>query len=194
MTRPRPDPIRPHPGPNLPHPGPILPHPEPNLPHPALNLPHPARDSPRASPTPPRSAPTLFRSTPDGFATLGWRRALLAHAIACAIPAAAGAVLQALLWTLGTQTWGDGWLLLWATAALLMLSPAFTWFGLALAAPLTALLMNRGWFGWLPAIALGTGIGAALGWLIGTPLALPFGTGLGLVLRATLTRLSPNAV
>ena len=135
----------------------------------------------------------LLHSAPDGFATLGWRRALIAHAIAWATPAAAGALLQSLLWTFGTQTWGDSWLFLWATAALLMLSPAFTWFGLALAAPLTAILMDRGWFGWLPALALGTTIGATLGWLIATPLALPFGTATALILRATLVRIAPEA-
>lgn len=135
----------------------------------------------------------LLRSAPDGFTTLGWRRALIAHAAAWAAPAALGAVLQAGLWGLGTQTWGDGWLTLWALAALLMLSPAFTWFGLALASPLTALLMDRGWFGWLPALALGTLIGATLGWLIATPLALPFGAALAVLLRATLSRLAPEA-
>ncbi len=137
---------------------------------------------------------SLLRSAPDGFATLGWRRAVIAHAIACLGPAVLGAILQALLWTLGTQTWGDGWLMLWALAALLMLSPAFTWFGLGLAAPLTAILMDRGWYGWLPALGLGTTIGATLGWLIGTPLALPFGTACAFLLRATLARLAPDAV
>ncbi len=137
---------------------------------------------------------SLVRSKPDGFATLGWRRALIAHAAAWAAPAALGALLQAALWALGTQTWGDGWLRLWALAALLMLSPAFTWFGLALASPLTAILMDRGWFGWLPATALGTAIGATLGLLIGTPLALPFGTACALVLRASLARLAPEAL
>ena len=135
---------------------------------------------------------SLLTSAPDGFATLGWRRALIAHAIAWVAPAALGGVVQALLWAFGTQTWGEAWLMLWALAALLMLSPAFTWFGLALAAPLTAILMDRGWFGWLPAAALGSLVGAILGWLIGTPLALPFGTGLALILRATLARIAPD--
>ncbi len=135
----------------------------------------------------------LLRSIPDGFATLGWRSALIAHSVAWLAPAATGAILQVLLWTLGTQTWGEGWLMLWALAALLMLSPLFTWFGLTLAAPLTAILMDRGWFGWLPALVLGTTIGAVLGWLIGTPLALPFGTFTALILRATLGRIAPEA-
>ena len=135
----------------------------------------------------------LLHSAPDGFATLGRRRALIAHAITWLAPATLGAVMQTSLWAFGTQTWGEGWLMLWATAAVLMLSPAFTWFGLALAAPLTAVLMDRGWFGWLPALALGTGIGATLGWLAGTPLALPFGAGTALILRATLARIAPEA-
>ena len=132
----------------------------------------------------------LILSTPDGFARLGWRRALLAFALTWIAPALLGAVLQALMWGLGTQTWGESWLMLWAVAALLMLSPAFTWFGLLLAAPLVAVLMDRGWFGWLPALALGCGLGATLGWLSGTPLALPFGAGLAAVLHASLGRLA----
>jgi len=136
----------------------------------------------------------ILRSAPDGFATLGWRRALAAHAMAWLAPAAIGAALQALLWSFGTQTWGEAWLMLWALAALLILSPAFTWFGLVLAAPLTAILMDRGWFGWLPALGLGTVIGAALGWLIGTPLALPFGAATALVLRLALARIAPDSV
>lgn len=135
----------------------------------------------------------ILTSAPDGFAKLGWRRALIAHGLTCLAPAALGALLHAGLWAMGTQTWGESWLMLWALAALMMLSPAFTWFGLALASPLTAILMDRGWFGWLPALGLGAGVGAALGWLIGTTLALPFGAGLALVLRATLARLAPQA-
>ncbi len=74
-------------------------------------------------------------SAPDGFTTLGWRRYLLADLITLAAPAALGSLAQALLWTLDPQTRGEAWLLVWALAALLLLSPAFTWFGLALAAP-----------------------------------------------------------
>ena len=65
--------------------------------------------------------------------------------------------------------------------------------GLFLAAPLTAILMDRGWFGWLPASALGAAVGATLGLVIDTPLALPFGTGLAILLRATLARIAPEA-
>ncbi len=135
----------------------------------------------------------ILTSARDGFAILGWRRAVIAHGIAWIAPAALGGLGQALLWAFGTQTWGDGWLGLWALSALLMLSPAFTWFGLVLAAPLTAILMDRGWFGWLPASALGAAVGATLGLVIDTPLALPFGTGLAILLRATLARIAPEA-
>ena len=74
-----------------------------------------------------------------------------------------------------------------------MLSPAFTWFGLLLAAPLTAILMDRGWFGWLPAFAFRTSAGAGQSWLVGTPIALPFGACLAVILRAKLVRLAPEA-
>jgi len=92
-----------------------------------------------------------------------------------------------------TQTRGEAWLLVWALAALLLLSPAFTWFGLVLAAPLVAVGMDRGWFGWLPALALGAAIGVSLGMILDTPLALPFGLTLAAILRATTARLAPQA-
>ena len=92
-----------------------------------------------------------------------------------------------------TQTRGEAWLLVWALAALLLLSPAFTWFGFLLADPLVAVVMDRGWFGWLPALALASAIGVSLVMILDTPLALPFGVTLAAILRATTARLAPQA-
>ncbi len=136
---------------------------------------------------------TLLRSAPDGFAVLGWRRFGLAALIAWLGPAAVGAVLLAVQWLAGSQTWGDGWLMLWALSVLLLLSPALSWFGLMLAAPFIAILMDRGWFGWIAALALGIAVGAVIGWLMGNALAISFSAALMALLRATMARLAPAA-
>ncbi len=136
---------------------------------------------------------SLLGSAPDGFSTLGWRRFLMAAGVAWLAPALLGALMLAVQWLLGTQGYGDGWLMLWALSVLMLLSPALSWFGLVLAAPAVAVLMDRGWFGWVPALALGIAAGGVTGWLMGNPLAVTFGAAIMAVLRAAMARLCPEA-
>jgi len=135
----------------------------------------------------------MLRSAPDGFTLLGRRRAWMVFLVTWLAPALIGTPAVLLQRALGTQTWGDGWLWVFAVSAVALISPVFTWFGLILAAPLVAMMMDRGWFGWLPALALGSALAASLGWMIGNPYVLPAGLVLAVTLRTTLSRLAPDA-
>lgn len=136
---------------------------------------------------------TLLLSTPDGFASLGSRAYLRACAMVWLAPALLGLLALGLQWLAASQSWGDGWLMLWAFSVLLVFSPALTWFGLVLVSPLVAVLMDRGWFGYIPATALGLAVGAATAFLIGNPLAITFGAAMLVALRAILAWMCPQA-
>jgi len=136
---------------------------------------------------------TLLLSAPDGFAILGLRRYLRGCVMVWLAPALFGLLALGLQWLAGSQSWGDGWLMQWAFSVLLVFSPALTWFGLVLVSPLVAVLMDRGWFGYVPATALGLAVGAATAFLMGNPLAITFGAVMLAALRAILARISPQA-
>ncbi|MGV8950368.1 MAG: hypothetical protein ACOH2M_04635 [Cypionkella sp.] len=136
--------------------------------------------------------PLLF-SAPDGFSMLGWLGYLKAALIAWLAPALLAAVALALQWGLGTQNWGNGWLMLWTFSVLMLFSPALSWAALVLAAPLVAVLMNRGWFGYIPALVIGMGLGAALGYVIGNEAIVTFAAALLALLRAAAARIRPAA-
>lgn len=136
---------------------------------------------------------TLVWSAPNGFAIAGWRRVLIAGAAAWLAPAVFGLLVLGVLRLLGLERLGDTGLILWALGVLFVLSPVLSWMGLVAAAPLVAVLMDRGWFGWLPAIALGMAVGAAIGLLMGNDLGVTFGAAMLGIFRAVLGRLSPEA-
>jgi hypothetical protein len=52
-------------------------------------------------------------------------------------------------------------------ATALIISPAFTWIGLAVSLPAVLGLLARGWFGWLPALLTGGLAGAIAAALLG---------------------------
>lgn len=114
-------------------------------------------------------------------------------AIVWLLPAVLAALALGVQMLVGSQSFGGGYLMLWATSVLVLISPAFSWFGLVLVSPLVAILLDRGWFGWLPALALGVAAGGAVGWLLNSALAVSFGAILLMGLRAALGRLYPAA-
>ncbi len=130
---------------------------------------------------------SLLQSPLGEFRALGWRRFGVALAIAWLAPALLAAVALLLQRLLQTPMWGSGFAALWSLSLMLLLSPMTSWFALLPAAPIVAILMDRGWFGWMPAIVLGAGTGAGLGLLIGSPLLIGLGVAIFALLRAALT-------
>ena len=135
----------------------------------------------------------LLYSAPNGYEVLGFRRLLLALVVAWTLPSIiAGAALLG-QYLAGTPAMGDPGLMAWALSVLLLMSPALSWLGLVLAAPFVAALMDRGWFGWIPALCLGLMCGALIAYVMGNSLALSFGAAQIAVLRAILGRIRPVA-
>jgi hypothetical protein len=137
---------------------------------------------------------TLLLSTPDGFPLLGWRKFGIALLITWLLPAVVAGAALALQWVLGTQSWGDGFLMLWALSVLVLFSPALSWFALLVAVPLVWALMARGWFGWIPALLIGMALGAAFAFVVGNDAMVTFGAVLLALLRAVIGRLAPASV
>jgi hypothetical protein len=137
---------------------------------------------------------TLLLSTPDGFRLLGWRSFGIAALITWLLPAVVAGAALAVQWLLGTQSWGDGFLMLWALSVLVLFSPALSWFALLVAVPLVWALMARGWFGWIPALLLGMGFGAVFAFVVGNDAMVTFGAALVALLRAAIGRLCPASV
>ena len=136
----------------------------------------------------------LLTSAKDGFYTLGfWRFFKLALAVLL-LPALVGGPLVMAQVMLGTPQWGQGALVALAFSWLLVFSPAIGWFSLVLASPLIAVLMDRGLFGWLPALALGVVLGAGIAWMMDYALALSLVGGQMVLLRFLLGRLYPASV
>jgi hypothetical protein len=136
---------------------------------------------------------SLLFSAPDGYASLRFRGLLLGLIIAWLLPSSVAAMALAVQWLLGTPAMGDGFLMLWAGSYLLLISPALSWLGLVLAAPLVAILMDRGWFGWIPALMLGILCGGVTAVLMGHVVAVSFGAALLVILRGVLGRICPQA-
>lgn len=135
----------------------------------------------------------LLRSAKDGYVTLGLKGLLRGLLWAWLLPSLLAAVALVAQNLVGSQTWGDGALMIWAGSYLVLISPAISWLGLVLVAPFIAVLMDRGWFGWGTALMIGVAAGAAIGAWIGLTLAIPFGGLQFLALRAVLGRISPKA-
>ena len=87
---------------------------------------------------------------------------------------------------------GTAGIAFWAAGMALLLSPLFSWAGWVIALPAAWALMAQGWFGWLPAAALGLAAGAMAGALMDSTLGTPFGVAAMLALRAVLGRLWPQ--
>ena len=129
---------------------------------------------------------SLLRSAPDGLTAIGWKRLAKAMVVVWLLPAAIAAIALAGQWLADTRAMGNGALAIWLGTVLMLLSPLLSWFGLVLAAPIVAALMNRGWFGWLPALATGLAVGGVVAVLMQNELALSFGVAMMLMLRAIL--------
>lgn len=136
---------------------------------------------------------SLLFSTPEGYGLLRFRGLLIALLTTWLLPSVLALLALGAQKLLNSPSWGDGFLLLWATSYLLLMSPALSWLGLMLAAPLVAILMDRGWFGWIPALLLGLLCGGVTAYLMGHELAISFGAFLLLAMRAILGRLCPAA-
>lgn len=137
---------------------------------------------------------TLLLSTPNGFSLLGWRKFGLAALITWLLPAVLAGIALVLQWLLGSRDWGDGFLMLWVMTVLLLYSPALSWFALVVSVPLVWALMQRGWFGWIPALLIGMALGAALAFIVGNDALVTFGAAQIALLRAVVGRLCPPAV
>lgn len=136
---------------------------------------------------------SLLGSVPGGYGLLrlrGLARGLLWAWLLPSLLAGMALLIQNIL---NTQSWGDGALMLWAGSYLVLISPALSWLGLILAAPIIAVLMNRGWFGWLPAPLLGLALGAGIGQIFSFPWAGAFGAVQLLLLRGLLGQICPRA-
>ena len=135
----------------------------------------------------------MILSTPDGFHGIGLKAYAKANLIIWIAPWFIGALLLGVQWSLGSQSWGDRWLMVWTLSLLVTLSPAVTWFVLILAAPLVAVLMDRGWFGWIPAVLTGMATGALIFALTGEAWVISVGAALTIALRWLLGRWHPAA-
>lgn len=135
----------------------------------------------------------LFRSNPSDFRLLGWRKFAVALLAAWLLPALLAAVALGLQWLLGTQTWGETWLMVWALSVLTLFSPALSWLGLIIAGAVAAILMRLGWLGWIPAVLLGLALGGAFGFLMGNSAIMAFGAVQIALLRALMARACPQA-
>ena len=135
----------------------------------------------------------LLYSRPDGFDILRFRGLLLGLVITWLLPSVVALVALGVQYLANTTAMGELGLMVWAASILLLASPLLSWLGLVLAAPFVAMLMDRGWFGWIPATALGLLCGGVVAYLMENALAISFGAALLVSLRAILGRLYPAA-
>jgi hypothetical protein len=115
---------------------------------------------------------------------------LLAVAALWAAPVLIGLFGLAMYMVIG-RTWADLGLGVWFAANALTFSPLFSWIGWLLALPPVWAALRLGWFGWLPALAIGAAAGAIAGEMAQTEIALPFGIVALVMLRAVLGRVFP---
>lgn len=124
------------------------------------------------------------------MAPVPWRSLLVSVGVLWIAPVLVG-FAGLLLFALFGQTYGDYGLYVWFAANALTFSPLFSWVGWLIALPIIWLALAWGWFGWLPAAAIGALAGSAAGALADTDIALPFGIVALLALRAVLGRVLP---
>lgn len=137
---------------------------------------------------------SLIGSAPHGYERLGFRRLSVALLVVWLLPSVVAALALGAQKLLGMPQWGGRYLLLWASTFLMLLSPVLSWLGLILAAPIVAVLMDRGWFGWIPALLLGVAAGTVIALLMGHGMAISFGAMLLVMLRAMIGWLEPEAL
>lgn len=135
----------------------------------------------------------LLLSAPNGYEAVGFRRLLLALILAWIVPSILAAIALLAQFLANTPSMGNPGLTVWALSVLLLMSPALSWLGLLLAAPFVAALMDRGWFGWIPALGLGLLCGGLIAYLMQNTLALTFGAAQIATLRAILGKIRPMA-
>lgn len=135
----------------------------------------------------------LMYSRPEGYEVMRFRGLLTGLVIVLLLPSALALCALAVQHLANTPARGELGLVIWAASILLLASPLLSWVGLVLAAPFVAMLMDRGWFGWIPATVLGLLCGAVVAWLMGNALGLSFGAMLLVSFRAIAGRLFPAA-
>ncbi len=119
-----------------------------------------------------------------------WRDTLMAGLGAVLIPAVAGGIAFGVTEGLGFgRNAGDGAVAFRAGVLLLAISPLLSSAGMILALPMAGIMLREGWFGWVSAALLGLIVGAAVDAAVHYPVAVPFGAGVMLIMRALLGRL-----
>ena len=136
----------------------------------------------------------LLSSTPSGLALAGWRGVITSALFGCLVPSVLGGAVIGVMHLLGTADMGSQATSLWLLATIAIVSPLLSGPGFLVTLPVIALLLQRGWYGWVPALGLGLCIGGLATWLIENQLAMPFAiTGFALQ-RWVIGRLYPTAV
>ena len=142
---------------------------------------------------------SALRCAPGAHRALALRDWILGYSVAWLAPAGVGLILAGLYGVMALLTPGPGWVALhfasYMLATALVISPAFSWIGLALSLPLVIWLMGRGRFGWLSALACGllTGeVAAAIMGGLGSFVAGGFGMMAALTLWAVLWLRRPD--
>lgn len=130
----------------------------------------------------------LIRSIPQ--TPVPWQRLLLAVAALWLAPVLVGFVGLAMFGIVG-KTWAEFGLGVWFVANALTFSPLFSWVGWGIALPPVWAALRFGWFGWVPALAIGSAAGGLATEIAQTEAALPFGIVALLILRAVLGRMIP---
>ncbi len=136
----------------------------------------------------------LLTSTPNSFAIAGWRGVITSALFGCLFPSVLGGMVIGVMRLLGTEDMGTQAISLWLLATVAVVSPLLSGPGFLVTLPVVAILMQRGWYGWLPALGLGLMMGSVAAWLIENQLPIPFAiTGFALQ-RWVLGQLYPTAV
>jgi hypothetical protein len=138
---------------------------------------------------------SLLSSPEAGHAVLGWRRIAVTAAVFCLLPALVGAGLVLASLVFGQEILGQDYLRVEGFATFAMISPLLTgpvWAVIGLGA---AYLLKLGWFGSLPAAALGAAAYGMVAWMgdLG-PFLVGFGAVSALIYRMALALQRPEAV
>ena len=118
-----------------------------------------------------------------------WKHLLTACLLALMLPCALGVAVRLVLFAFGDLVPAGLEQDLRISSLALMISPFLGLAGLVLGLPITAVLLRKGWFGWLTAGLLGLRLGALIGTMVGFEYAPAFGLMILLLLRWSLGRL-----